>query len=224
MTSRQKFSLWFSSLADHGTAMVYARELWFVVGIALCIGAAGLGYRFYAQGYEQRAYKVFSDCMHEYEKAAANTAIWSDVEQAFTLGYQQYGRSSLAPYFLAYKADVLLKQNKHDEAIATFDAMALVLPTASPVYGPYMTKRALVKMDSADIHMQKAGLEELTTLANDTRNQQRDMALYYLGLHYWSAQDIKQAQGIWQNLVALQSEQPESRSPWAALVQDKIQA
>ena len=219
MTLRQKFSLWFSqSLSD----IAYSRELKVIAIIALLICSAGFGYRWYAHSQEQRAYKVFTDCMREYEKALANTAIWSDVEQAFTLGYEKHARSSLAPYFLAYKADVLLKQNKNDEAIATFDAMAPQLPSTSPVYAPYMTKRALVKMDSVDATIQKAGLEELTTLANDTRNPQRDMALYYLGLYYWSSQDVKQAQGIWQNLVALQTEQQESRSPWASLVQDKL--
>lgn len=219
MTGRQKFSLWFSqSLSD----IAYSRELRGMVVIALLIVSAGFGYRWYAHTQEQRAYKVFTDCMREYEKALGNTATWSDVEQALTVGYEKHTRSSLAPYFLAYKADVLLKQSKHDQAIATLDAMVLQLPASSPVYDSYMTKRALVKMDSADEQIQKVGLEELTKLANDTTNTQRDMALYYLGLHYWSAQDVKQAQGIWQNLVALQSEQQESRSPWAALVKDKV--
>ncbi|MFI5333361.1 MAG: hypothetical protein ACHQVS_04665 [Candidatus Babeliales bacterium] len=222
MTSRQKLSLWLSSISEHGTAIIYARELWFALGIALCIGAAGLGYRWYAHSQEQRAYKVFADCVREYEKAAENTALWSDVEQALTLGYQKHARSSLAPYFLAYKADVLLQQNKHDEAVATLDTMASVLPTSSPVYAPYMTKRALVKMDSVDTQIQKTGLEELTRLANDQQNAHRDRALYYLGLYYWTAQDVKQAQGIWENLIALDSKQDESRSPWAARVSDKM--
>jgi hypothetical protein len=222
MTLRQKLSLWFSTEYGQFSIASYRRELSFIAGIALLIGFLGFGYRWHSKRQEQHAYRVLADCMREYEKAVANSATWSDVEHALNLGYARYARTQVAPYFLAYKADVLLKQQKHDEAVAIFDALAEELPTTSPLYAPYMIKRALVKMDSMDAQIQKNGLEELTKLANDTNNQHRDRALYYLGLHYWSLQDIKQAQGIWQNLIALDSAQSESQSPWAALVREKI--
>lgn len=226
MTTRQKFSLWLFSVVGNSKSSTggfkYTKELYAGLVIALVIGAAGSGYHWYSHVQEQRAHKILADCMHEYDKAVSGVQDWSSVEQAFTLGYEKHSGSSLAPYFLAYKADVLIKQNKKDEAVVIFDTMAEQLSVSSPLYNPYMTKRALVKMDMTDELTRKVGLQELTTLANDTTNSHRDMALYYLGLYYWAAQDIKQAQGIWTNLVALQTESKESRSPWAVLVETKL--
>lgn len=193
--------------------------------VTLAITASLWGYSYYGAYRAKNAQKELASCIELYEKAAsagATAALWPSVEMACKLGYERHSGSSLAPYFLSYQADALIKQNKIDEAITVMGAMVSDLSKSSPLYSMYATKYALMQMDATDSAVRAAGLQTLAKLAEDTQNAQRDEALYYVGLYNWHNNDLAQAKEAWQKLVDIPAETQEKASPWASLVVERL--
>jgi len=119
--------------------------------MAVLLGVAVGGfylYKYYTHSKEATAQKVLSECLEEYERAAGGMGSWYDVEVALEMGYEQNSGSNLAPYFLAYKADAMLEQDKKKEALEVMkEALEKMLPT-DDLYGVYNLKFALIKLDS----------------------------------------------------------------------------
>ena len=206
-------------------------------------GASFLGYRYYVVHREQNAQKIFAECAHEYQKALQDDTVWPDVVTLCEQGYALHSNAHLAPYFLAYQSEALIKQNKMEEAQNILDQMVKLLPKKSPLYYLYKTKLLLLmhdesmkkwfdKVGSSEIELNAnedsdfgiawAWITALDTLGHDEQNPYRDKALYYVGLYYWSINDLENAEKAWQDLVALDTNS-EAPSPWAGLVKDKLE-
>ncbi len=201
----------------------YIKE--FAIGIILLAVAifGFLGYRWYVVYREQAAQKVFANYLKEYDKAEQGAP--SDLEHAqmlFKLGYQQQSGSRLAPYFLAFQSDTLIKQGKIDEALDVMDTMIKVLPEKAPLTALYKTKRALLLLDADDESKQKTGLDALEQLAYSKENQYNDLALFYVGRYYWVTDNLDQAKKAWQELANQQRDQRLAPSPWLDQVQEKL--
>jgi hypothetical protein len=216
-----------------------------MIGIVAVIISGGffMAYRWYSANREQAAQRAFNDCVQKYYGALADAQQWQNVERMCQEGYSQFTSSNLAPYFLVYKAEALMKQHKVKDALAEMDTMlASVLPKASPVYSLYKIKRMLMAIDCDQdqvyvAELGQAGLEkikkdalaQLDLLAHDTKNIYRDMALYYVGLYHWTHDALDLAKKTWQELSAIKADEQktaswseQSTSPWAALVEDKV--
>jgi hypothetical protein len=193
-----------------------------IVGLvgALIIAGSIWGYKKYSIYSEEKAQKVFADCMHEYTSVKAGQGSWATVDQLCSLGYNNHRGTAIAPYFLALQADSAIAQNKKGEALALLDIILKELSSSSPLYPVYATKRALLALDTSATEAE--GLQQLEKLAFDKQNQQRDVALYYLGLYHWSHDALEQAKKVWQELIDMQKGQ-KVQSPWAARAQEKIQ-
>jgi hypothetical protein len=196
--------------------------------IAIVIGLAGWGswwgYKTYVTRRDQAAQLILSSCMQTYQKASSqpSTQAWSEVDTACLLGYQEHSSSSLAPYFLALRADALMEQSKKDEAAAVMNQMMQKLSSSSPLYFLYKTKVALMKFDTSP--QAEAVLEELNALAYDKNNKNADIALYYTGYYYFHHKDLENAQKAWNNLIAnYKTNDKNTSSPWAALAEYKLQ-
>lgn len=227
MTFREKTSALYYAIFGDKTAQIssfkYAREATLLIGLAM-LGTAGFyGYRIYRGYQEKAAQKVFGECIHEYEKALMDATLWPNVDQVFKVGYEQHRSSALAPYFLGFRADIMLKQNKKPEALEMMNEMLAAMPAKSSLRGSYAIKRALMRMDMDDQAQAEIGLNELQDLAKATGNPERDQALYYVGLYHWSKNDLAQAKIAWKELVALQDADKDHSSPWAVLVQEKLE-
>ena len=79
-----------------------------------------------------------------------------------------------------------------------------------------------MKLDSEDDAVKNAGLHDLEALAINTKNKNRDQALYYLA-DYFALQGLhdREKEFLHQLVVAF----PEgglAASPWAALAQEKL--
>jgi tetratricopeptide (TPR) repeat protein len=172
----------------------------------------------FAEGYELYEAALGVDLSSEKASSKEKT-LWAEVEMAFNSGYNQFSSSTLAPFFLAFQAEALVRQGKLEDAIQTMKMMLAVLPKRSPFLGIYATKKALMLIDSSDEAQKKEGLEELIRVADDTNNGNRDMALYYLGNYYATVGDIAQAQERFKQLEEFgkQGKNPVP-SPWASLV------
>lgn len=168
----------------------------------------------------KNAQKDLASCMEQYEKAVAagtDNILWPTVELSCKSGYEKYRGTAIAPYFLGYQAEALIKQHKIDEAIVVMHSMLNKLSKESPLYYIYATKHALLQMDSTDSVIRASGFEGLAKLAADVKNAQRDEALYYVGLYNWYNNDFAQAKDAWRQLVELPADTQDQASPWTAL-------
>lgn len=204
------------------TSFKYSRE----VTIALTIIVAGLagwwGYQWWNQQREVAAQKTFSECLYAYQEALqGKDESWSNAATLLGIGYEQHKSSVLAPYFLMFYADALLKDGQKEEALEKYDRAIKDLPKNSPLHFLYKTKLALIHLD--DSWTKEAGLQELKDLAEDQGNSNRDMALYYLGLYYWTQDKLDDAKMIWQQLVETFKHEKIGASPWAAQAKSKLE-
>lgn len=226
MTFREKCSAFYYTMLGDKTAQKnsfnYSRELIIATGM-LILGFIGFyGYRTYRTYQEQAAQKVLSECIHEYEKAIIDSSLLPNAELVFKVGYETHKSSKLAPYFLAYRADIVHKQDKKEEAFTLMNELLSIMPQSAILYTSYAIKRALMRMELADETQRKTGLEELQTIANNTNNDQRDEALYYIGLYHWSKDELAQAKLAWTDLIQLKKGDRAEQSPWAVVVQEKL--
>jgi tetratricopeptide (TPR) repeat protein len=223
MAGLKKISLFFTDNFARLSSTENLRRIAFAGAVVAVIILGLFGYRWYSVKREEAAYKVFADCVHEYEQARGGQEPWSKVELLCKAGYEQYSRSHLAPYFLAFQAEAQTRQNKYEDARVAFETAMSKLSSRSPLYTIYGTKYALLRLDSSDKTLQEAGLRDLENLANDTANTNRDLALYYLGLYYWTKDETDKARATWTTLVAMNAPGQIVLSAWAVLAQEKLQ-
>lgn len=196
------------------------RNLSIAIGVLLLFGALYIGYRWYVVSREETVQKIFSSAVAEFNKA--KTAEQLDAMAIeFKSGHDAYESSHLAPYFTAYEVDALLDQGKKVEALVALDSVISSLSSSNPLINLYKTKRALLKFDSEDAAIEAAGLAELQALAQDKKNKDRDMAQFYLGLYYFSADEVVDAKKVWVELVE-QNTDAKNSSPWAEQAQEKL--
>lgn len=195
----------------------------FIVMVAIVVFVALFyGYRWYVVSREKTVQKIFSEQVMEYSKARTPEQLGT---MAIDLksGHDQYASSRLAPYFTAYEVDAFLKLGKKTEALASLDALIASLSSSNPLINVYKTKRALLKFDMDDAALQESGIKELQQLAQDVHNKDRDLAQFYLGLHYYVADNLNEAKKVWQDLIesSLDSQNP---SPWAEQAKQRLES
>jgi tetratricopeptide (TPR) repeat protein len=214
-----KLYFYFSPKKQNQTTYIYS------IGAAICLIAliaAGVGgWRWYRFNQGQKAQETFSSCIREYERAEQDPTLWPNAELVFRLAIEQHPHTTLTPSLLAFQAEALLHMNKPEQALTCMKEAVTLLPQSSILYTLYATKYALMMMDAPEIPMQQEGLNSLTQLAQDTTNNNRDMALYFLGLYYWADDNTEKARTIWSELLPLATAQP--ASPWAQRAAEKIE-
>ncbi|KKP35539.1 MAG: hypothetical protein UR26_C0003G0012 [candidate division TM6 bacterium GW2011_GWF2_32_72] len=212
----------------------YSKEIVAGVGFVVVVGGGAYLYRMYVNNREDAAIRAFSDCLDETAKAlnldygmAENKKdqkdVWDDLEMAYSAGVDQHSSSKLAGYFKIYQAGALSKEGKQEEAIALMKQAVKEIPSASLLKPLYQNKYALMMMDSKDESVQKEGLSLLESLANDSTNQNADLSLYFLGLYYWSKNDLSAVKNVWGKLVKdFSSEDKNKDSAWAQLAKERL--
>lgn len=198
----------------------------FAIGLAalLLIGGAYTGYKYYYRGIQRAAQRDFAQAMQTYNEAVGGQAkkenIWNEVEFAFKTGYEQNKSSSIAPFFLAYQSEALLKLNNKEEAYKVLTQA--VDSMKSPFSYFYQIKQALMEID---MNQADKGVKQLESLANDTKNQFADLANFYLAEYYWSKNDITNAQKHFALVASKTSDDKESiaQAPWVQSAQEKLE-
>jgi len=201
----------------------YVKELLILLCILGGIGSGFLLYRVYVVYREQAAQNALAQYVQEYYQIEdGQQADWQRMAELFQLGSEQQSNSYLAPYFLLFQVEALLRENKKEEALTVMDKL-VEKSVHSPLLPLFKTKSALIKLDELDEVVQKSGLEELEELAENKKNKFRDTAQFYLGSYYWVNNSIVQAQKIWQTLVDDQYKEKLAPSPWVDLVKKKLE-
>lgn len=205
----------------------YVKQIVIGVGLAAILVGGYYGYRWYTASYEQSAHRLFAQDADEFERVGQEEGKkedWESVAALFDRGYEEYSKSSLAPYFLMYKAEVMRKQGKTEEEVFTALERALsAMPASSPLVSTYKVKMALMQLDSKSEEQRKAGIDSLTKLAADTKSSGSDAAAYYLGLWYLTQNKAAQAKEVWEKLLdAYKDAKKLGESPWAMLAKEKV--
>ena len=196
-----------------------------IIGLCIVLTTAGgfFFYRLYVVYREQTAHKMFNTNMQAYKQALKDTDVeWQSVAEMFEQGHNKNTNSYLAPYFLSFQVEALLKQGKKEEALTVLDTIINKLSN-SPLLPLFKMKHALVRIDLEDSAHQQAGVKELESLIREKKNPYRDVALFYLGRYYWATDQVAQAQQVWQQLVDEQRQHKLSPSPWADEVKNILE-
>lgn len=196
------------------------------IGMVACCAALFVGMLFAHKLWmiqrKRSAQYDFSALMTEYETMSREKdPQWSALLEKFENNYTKHASSSLLPYYLGYKVQILLAQDKREEALAALNTMITDM-VGSPVTALYKMEHALLQLDDVNAEINSAGLEALKTLAHDTDNMFRDSAQYYLGRYYWANNQIDDARLVWQQLVDEQRDEKIAPSPWASQVQEQL--
>ncbi len=214
----------YSSVSKEVASQKYGTVTVLGVTLMLALGSVFGGRHLYVQSRERAASKAFTHYLQEYRQAETlESPDWAHLSMLFKMGYDEHSGSSLAPFFLMFQADTLMKQNETTQALEAMDTALDSMNSDHSLYNAYKTKRALAKLDASDEAVQKQGLEELVALANDKNNKQQDVALYYVGLYNWNAHEVEVAKKIWTQLINSQSAEKQGKSPWAVQAQKFLQ-
>lgn len=206
-----------ASIKKHSKESLIALAL-----LGVCL-AGGYGYWVYRVQQEEAAQMALSTCLDELKNAFHDETQWPTVNLASVTGYRQHSNSSLAPYFLAIEAQSLIAEGKLSEAISTMDRILSMLSKNSPFYYLYALEAAALKLDGNDETIKNVGLRDLEALAMNTKNKNRDQALFYLATYYENQGNSERQKEILHNLVVSFPEGGVAASPWAALAQEKLQ-
>jgi len=198
-----------------------------IIAVLFGVGFGGFKlYKYYIHNRETTAQKVLSECLEEYERAAGGMGSWSDVQMAFEMGYEQNSGSTLAPYFLAYKADALYEQDKKNEALETLEQALKNMSPKAELYGLYNVKLAVMKLDHETDIVKQEGLKLLEEIAKKD-DAGKAGALYYLGMYYWDKNDAEKAKEYLTQLAAMEIKQegkiPATKSQYVVAAKEKLE-
>ncbi len=214
-----------NSVLRNISTLVYTNSKQIAMALAFIVLLVGLffAHKLWVINRERSAQYDFAALMTEFENVSREKdPQWSALLEKFETQYQKHANSSLLPYYLGYKVQILLAEDKKDEALSTLDKMITHL-SGSPIIAMYEMERALIQLDVDDVKLHEVGLDALKTLANDKSNMYRDSAQYYLGRYYWAHNQIADAREVWQQLVDEQRDEKMSPSPWVDQVQKQLE-
>jgi predicted negative regulator of RcsB-dependent stress response len=200
----------------------YGRQMFIGLIIGLLALSGFFGYRWYQQHRNRAAQYDFGILLDAYTKEQENEKPdFAPIAQQAQAGLQKHKRSALAPLFVVLQADALVAAGKKDEAVhvmADYESQV-----SHSVFAPlFLTKCAVMRVDSADEGERQKGIEQLQRLAHDMHNVFRDDALYHLFMYYWTQGDVAQARLIGQTLVDAYGHDMQAPSPWLAPVAERL--
>lgn len=198
----------------------YIRQLVMGGAFVAVIVAIIAGYMWYTQSQNEQAQALLSRSMEMYKRGIEekDSSILDEADQSFSQGYKNFSGTSLAPFFLVYRSEIALRQNRQSDAGTLLEEALTRMSSKSPLYVPYKIKLALLKVDSADKNVVQSGKELLDSLAADVKSKDRDMALYYKGLLHFNDGDRKSAETVWDVLTKRYG----SESVWVQAAQAKL--
>lgn len=200
------------------------------------------GYLYYQKHREQSAYHALSEALEYFDapikkadsdmpeddlsfldrkEFASDTEKWGKVASVCESAYSSHRSAGIAPMFLVYQSEAMLKLNKLSEAIKLLrTAIARMKNDAVKEY--YSVKLALLQIDSEDTAVLTQGVELLKSVALKESSVAHDLALYHLGLYYWHEKNFVEASNYWNQLILAYGKLEKNQSPWVAVAKTKL--
>lgn len=203
----------------------YMRTLLIVGCVIIVLVGVGFGYHWYRSSHNQKAHAALAEAIELFDRATreSTASLWDETDRALSQGYSDYSRSSLAPYFLAFQAQVELRRAQNSEtgekARELLQKAVDQMSKGMPFYDMYMIQLARMNLDSGSPKLQEAGHATLREIAQDKESTERGMALYYSGLRFFEMGDREQAVKEWAPLL---NEADFMDSLWSQAAQQKL--
>src|SRR5579871_4868770 len=153
MTTQKTESMFFMRAYD--AVMKNIRQIGLIVG--LIVGFIGLAfvYMLWTNEKNKAAQRDLGLLAIEYDQALQDqNADWQKLLEKFELGYAKHAGAPLLPYYKDYAVNILLRQNKTDEALVLLDTI-INDTQASPLLSLYKIKKALLLLDMTEAEKQK---------------------------------------------------------------------
>jgi hypothetical protein len=175
-------------MRDAVISVVHERRFWISAGVlsaAILVLALGWwGYGAYTVARDSRAQLTFVEQLERFEimRMSPDTDVvaWESLEASFARGYVDHSSSSLASFFLAFQAEILMREGKRGRALEVMDKAISGMPHDSIITWLYTIKRAVMRLDSDDKDVSKQGERELLDLAQSGHNKVAGLAWYHL--------------------------------------------
>lgn len=205
----------FRQLFDDAVEMVvtYRKHVLGGLGVLCLAGALMVGYHYHRNNIQRAAHRDLMDVLRYFDlpvgsplplnkemKFETDEQKWNEVARLFEVGYKKNASSTLAPVFLAFRAESLINLGKHEEAIICLtDTIQKIADKRIANY--YELKLALIKLDTKNEVYHADGLACLEKIALNKEHFAQDQALYQLGLYFWINKKFDEAKNYWQQFI-----------------------
>jgi hypothetical protein len=166
------------------------------------------GYSSYRESVNERAQQSLAIQLEAFERTRddqnANAQAWAVIANMFERSYKEHASSDLAPFFMVFQAEALLRSGDRPQAIVLLDTAVRAMGKKAPLYWLYATKLGVVRLDSDQNDVHEQGKKDLMALAENGRNPHRGLAWYYLWHHAWVFHDTQMADLAMTKLQAFQ--------------------
>ena len=214
----------------------YMREAFIALLLVVCFGGGYFLHKFYVVNRERQAFVALSEVVHSFlqsqqqaqslenvDDKEKNQQAWQDTEILLDALYKENINSYLAPYFLVFKAQIILERD-HDlnQAIAIMDDALTNISKSSELGSFYHMKRIKMGLDSSNSAVKAKALADLISFSQDEKSYVYQEALYELGLYYLSIGENQKAMQQFDTLVKTSDVAALLKSPWVLLAQEKL--
>ena len=211
------------------------------ISIIVVLSAGTFSYFYYKQNREEKAFRALTSSLEYFEapitkaedrrdddlsifekKEFSNEQEkWEKVESIFREEYNNFKNSNIAPFFLAYQAEALIKLGKLKDAV---EALEIAIPkiTDNNAKSFYKVKLALIQISTKEEMLIQTGLGALKSMASEENNPTHDLVLYYLGEYYWHQKNFKESKNYWNQLILKYDQDSKHPSPWSLEAKKKL--
>ncbi len=214
----------------------YMREAFIGILLVVCLGGGYFLHKFYVVNRERQAFVALSEVVHSFlqsqqqaqslenvDDKEKNYQAWQDTEILLDALYKENINSYLAPYFLVFKAQIVLERD-HDlnHALTIMDDALANVSKNSELGSFYHMKRIKMAFDSSDSAVRAKALADLIAFSKDEKSYVYQEALYELGLYYLSIGENEKAMDQFSTLVKTSDTTDLLKSPWVFFAQEKL--
>jgi tetratricopeptide (TPR) repeat protein len=216
-----------------------------IIGLVAAISGGVFGYFYYKKMRAEAAYAALTEALEYFDapvkkdgdskekevvddfnflnkkEFTGDSQKWEKVNTVFKTGYEAHKSSGVAPFFLVYRAEALVKLNNLPEAIEVMRAALSRMPNHK-VKSYYNVKLALMLVDVRSAVAVEEGVKILKEIARDDKNIAHDMALYFLGEYFWYEKKFNEAKNYWNQLLLAYEKQDKYQSPWVEPAKEKL--
>lgn len=235
-------SRWYRSIVEYYQmiqeqySIRYLREILLALFIAITVASGYFLHKMYVQNREQQAFVALSEVVDSFmqsqyqvqnlDKTTDREKIvqaWSDTDILLDALYKEHVNSYLAPFFLAFKADIILQRDGNvDAALEILDSALGEMSKNSPVGSLYVVKRIKMGLDSKQAEVRAQSLQQLIDLTHDEKSYAYQQALYLLAQYYFSIAEKDKAKALLNQLVQRADANALIKSAWVLMVEEML--
>ncbi len=232
--SKNLLAVWLRKTYEYFLAHV-KQVLIVAAGILILIGLA-IGYGYYRARRQEKAHKSFiqalkyfdakvgveEDFLGETKSFKTEEKKWEQTAKIFKKEYGKNRSAGIAPIFLAYQSEALVRLGKLDKAIEVLKKSLNLMEKDAALYSYYKVKLTLMQIDTGSKSLIDQAIASLKSMALEQNKPAHDMALYRLGEYFWYQKNYPEAKNYWNQLIIKYGKKSKHPSLWAQKAKEKL--